>query len=162
MCILAYSSVSLTSRDFCQILRSSRSTAPSCFCRPFTAKTPQKSGRMCNRITAHARRYDYHLVRASPRHPASVRTCLMGLPVLFRFLAHSLTTFGRWGCGERCHLSHVVGDSAVILSGMSRQMALKRAQKLSDARNGLKCPSGHGRRENALQTLSGGQARRYP
>ncbi|MHA0487088.1 hypothetical protein ACXZA0_26235, partial [Escherichia coli] len=20
----------------------------------------------------------------------------------FRFLAHSLTTFGRWGCGERC------------------------------------------------------------
>ncbi|KAB3471250.1 rep protein, partial [Escherichia coli] len=29
----------------------------------------------------------------------------MWFPVLFRFLAHSLTTFGRWGCGERCHLS---------------------------------------------------------
>ena len=27
--------------------------------------------RMCNRITAHARRYDYHLVRAAPRHPAN-------------------------------------------------------------------------------------------
>ena len=26
---------------------------------------------MCNRITAHARLYDYHLVRASPRHPAN-------------------------------------------------------------------------------------------
>ncbi|EOM5797638.1 hypothetical protein ACNCMH_004924 [Escherichia coli] len=24
---------------------------------------------MCNRITAHARLYDYHLVRALPRHP---------------------------------------------------------------------------------------------
>ena len=47
----------------------------------------------------------------------------MWFPVHFRFLAHSLTTFGRWGCGERCHLSYVVGDSAVILSGMSRQIA---------------------------------------
>ena len=34
-------------------------------------------------------------------------------------------TFGRWGCGERCHLSHAVGDSAVVLSGMSRQIALQ-------------------------------------
>ncbi|TPC76057.1 rep protein, partial [Salmonella enterica subsp. enterica serovar Goldcoast] len=25
----------------------------------------------------------------------------MWFPVHFRFLAHSLTTFGRWGCGER-------------------------------------------------------------
>ncbi|EBN1767411.1 nikA protein, partial [Salmonella enterica] len=24
---------------------------------------------MCNCITAHARLYDYHLVRAAPRHP---------------------------------------------------------------------------------------------
>ncbi|EPA8663581.1 hypothetical protein ACQ7RN_004518 [Escherichia coli] len=24
---------------------------------------------------------------------------------LFRFLAHSLTTFGRWDCGERSHLT---------------------------------------------------------
>ncbi len=28
-------------------------------------------GRMCNRITAHAQPSDYHLVRASPRHPAN-------------------------------------------------------------------------------------------
>jgi hypothetical protein len=34
---------------------------------------------------------------------------------LFRFLAHSLTTFGRWGCGERYLLSHVVGKSVAIL-----------------------------------------------
>ncbi len=27
--------------------------------------------RMCNRITAHAQPSDYHLVRASPRHPAN-------------------------------------------------------------------------------------------
>ena len=27
--------------------------------------------RMCNCITAHARLYDYHLVRAAPRHPAN-------------------------------------------------------------------------------------------
>ncbi len=40
-----------------------------------------------------------------PRHPASVRTCSMWFPVHFRFLAHSLTTFGRWGCGERSDLS---------------------------------------------------------
>ena len=26
---------------------------------------------MCNCITAHARLYDYHLVRAAPRHPAN-------------------------------------------------------------------------------------------
>ncbi|PSY63508.1 hypothetical protein C7B18_27365 [Escherichia coli] len=25
----------------------------------------------------------------------------MPVPAHFRFLAHSLTTFGRWGCGER-------------------------------------------------------------
>ncbi|HHW0486656.1 TPA: hypothetical protein ACURJN_005016, partial [Escherichia coli] len=66
-----------------------------------------------------------------------VRKCVMPIQAPFRFLAHSLATLGRWGCGERCQLSHVVGDSAVILSGTSRQIALKRAQKLSDARNGF-------------------------
>ncbi|MCV5178463.1 hypothetical protein OFC21_23645, partial [Escherichia coli] len=34
------------------------------------------------------------------RVSASIR-----VPVHFRFLAHSLTTFGRWGCGERSDLS---------------------------------------------------------
>ncbi|OOJ15684.1 hypothetical protein BMT90_26830, partial [Escherichia coli] len=32
------------------------------------------------------------------------------LAVKFRFLAHSLTTFGRWGCGERWRLSHNNGQ----------------------------------------------------
>ncbi len=71
--------------------------------------------RMWECRTAHAHSHIPHLVRASPRHPASVRKCSMWLPVLFRFLAHSLTTFGRWGCGERCHLSHVVSDSVAVL-----------------------------------------------
>ena len=68
----------------------------------------------------------------------------MWFPVLFRFLAHSLTTFGRWGCGERCHLSHVIGDSAVVLSGMSRQIALqtlsealRRTKRVLNARQGM-------------------------
>ena len=68
----------------------------------------------------------------------------MWFPVLFRFLAHSLTTFGRWGCGERCHLSHVVGDSVVVLSGMSRQIApqtrseaLRHTKRVLNARQGM-------------------------
>ena len=44
----------------------------SCFC---DAQKPRNGGnfrdRMCNCITAHARLYDYHLVRAAPRHPAN-------------------------------------------------------------------------------------------
>ena len=68
----------------------------------------------------------------------------MWFPGLFRFLAHSLTTFGRWGCGERCHLSHVVGDSVVVLSGMSRQIApqtrseaLRHTKRVLNARQGM-------------------------
>ncbi|CNO41224.1 Uncharacterised protein [Salmonella enterica subsp. enterica serovar Typhimurium str. DT104] len=34
-------------------------------------QTRRNRDRMCNRITAHARLYDYHLVRASPRHLAN-------------------------------------------------------------------------------------------
>ncbi|EFC6933441.1 hypothetical protein GW737_27050 [Escherichia coli] len=37
---------------------------------------------------------------------APVRKENMHVLALFRFLAHSLTTFGRWGCGERNQLSH--------------------------------------------------------
>lgn len=55
-------------------------------------------------------------------------------------------TFGRWGCGERCHLSHVIGDSAVVLLGMSRQIAL---QTLSEA---LRCTK---RVLNARQGMEG-------
>ena len=71
-------------------------------------------------------------------------------------------TFGRWGCGERCHLSHAVGDSAVVLSGMSRQIALQtRSEALRRTRRGL----------NARQGMEGAKtlterfrrsARRYP
>ncbi len=35
-----------------------------------TVTGPQRD-RMCNRITSHARQYDYRLVRAAPRHPAN-------------------------------------------------------------------------------------------
>ena len=63
-------------------------------------------------------------------------------------------TFGRWGCGERCHLSHAVGDSAVVLSGMSRQIALQTRSEASQTHEaGFKCPSGHGRRENAYRAF---------
>ena len=86
----------------------------------------------------------------------------MWFPVLFRFLAHSLTTFGRWGCGERINLSHVVGNFIVVLLEMSRLVAPEtRSQTLRRTKRVLKCPSGHGRRENAYRG-SGGQARRSP
>ncbi|WP_415358432.1 hypothetical protein [Escherichia coli] len=34
---------------------------------------------------------------------AAERKCPGPVMVPFRFLDHSLTTFGRWVCGERCH-----------------------------------------------------------
>ncbi len=66
----------------------------------------------------------------------------------FRFSSASSPTrsltFGRWGCGERCHLSHVVGDPGVVLLGMSRQIApqtrskaLRRTKRVLDARQGM-------------------------
>nr|AYU70374.1 hypothetical protein D0362_00171 [Escherichia coli] len=61
----------------------------------------------------------------------------MWFPVLFRFLAHSLTNVRSLGCGERCHLSHVVGDSAVVLSGISRQIALQTRSEALRRTNGL-------------------------
>ena len=95
----------------------------------------------CNR---HPRRYSVcHLVRASPRHPASVRTCSMWFPVLSASSPTRSLTFGRWGCGERCHLSHVVGDSAVVLSGISRQIALQtRSEALRRTKRGLNARQG--------------------
>ena len=100
----------------------------------------------------------------------------MWFPVLFRFLAHSLTTFGRWGCGERCHLSHVVGDPVVILSGMSRQIAPEtRSEALRRTRRGLNARQGMEGAKNAYrgfqevrradtpnQGLSGRQEPRQP
>ncbi|WP_250693249.1 hypothetical protein [Escherichia coli] len=40
------------------------------------------------------------------KNAAAVRKENMPVLAHFRFLAHSLTTFGRWGCGERILLSH--------------------------------------------------------
>ena len=68
----------------------------------------------------------------------------MWFPVLSASSPTRSLTFGRWGCGERCHLSHVIGDSAVVLSGMSRQIALqtlsealRRTKRVLNARQGM-------------------------
>ena len=137
------------------------------FCRPFTVKLRRNRDRMCkcNTVT----RDDIPFAIWSGLRPDTPYQCVRA-QCGFRFSSASSPTrsltFGRWGCGERCHLSHVNGDSAVVLSGMSRQIAL---QTLSDAlrrsqthETGFKCPSGHERREKRLQRVLGGQARRYP
>ena len=129
--------------------------------RVFAVRSPLKRlrnrDRMCNRITAHARRYDYHLVRASPRHPDTPHQCVSA-QCGFRFSSASSPTrsltFGRWGCGERCHLSHVVGDSAVVLSGMSRQIALQtRSEALRRTRRGLNARQGMEGAKNAYRAF---------
>ena len=114
------------------------------FCRPFTVKTPQKIGTGCaNVIPSPATIFRLPSGQGFARHPASVRTCSMWFPVLFRF-AHSLTTFGRWGCGERINLSHVVGNFIVVLLEMSRLVApetrsqtLRRTKRVLNARQGM-------------------------
>jgi len=64
----------------------------------FAVRSPLKRLRNRDRMwecrTAHTHSDIPHLVRASPRHPASVRKCSMWLPVLFRFLVDSLATLG--------------------------------------------------------------------
>ena len=87
----------------------------------------------------------------------------MWFPVHFRFLAHSLTTFGRWGCGEQINLSHVVGNFIVVLLEMSRLVAPEtRSQTLRRTKRVLNARQGMEGREKRLQRLSGGQARRSP
>ena len=116
--------------------------------RVFAVRSPLKrlrnQDRMCNRITAHARRYDYHLVRASPRHPASVRKCSMWLPVLFRFLIDSLATLGHRlaASGITSRMLSVI--PVLFFFGESPDSPLKRAQKalrrtkrVLDARQGM-------------------------
>ncbi|MDZ7117279.1 rep protein, partial [Escherichia coli] len=98
----------------------------------------------------------------------------------FRFSSASSPTrsltFGRWGCGERCHLSHVVGDSAVALSGMSRQIApqtrseaLRRTKRVLNARQGMEGAKNAYRESQEVrradtpnQGLSGRQEPRQP
>ncbi len=72
----------------------------------------------------------------------------------FRFSSASSPTrsltFGRWGCGERCQLSHVAGDSAVVLLGMSRQIASQtRSEAFRRTKRGL----------NARQGMEGAKTR---
>ena len=76
----------------------------------------------------------------------------------FRFSSASSPTrsltFGRWGCGERCHLSHAVGESAVVLSGMSRQIALQtRSEALRRTRRGLNARQGMEGAKNAYRAF---------
>ncbi|MCD4293658.1 hypothetical protein KX522_26450, partial [Escherichia coli] len=67
----------------------------------------------------------------------------MPIQVPFRFLAHSRAwRLGRWGCGERCHLSHIVDDPDLI-SGDRVAGHLLNALRTSQAhKTGSKCPSG--------------------
>ena len=97
----------------------------------------------------------------TPRICASVLNVTSGSLPLPRPLARSLT-FGRWGCGERCHLSHVVGDSAVILSGMSRQEPRQPpAKPICTAQAAIRLVGG--RRPSMLQRWgSGVLPRRFP
>ena len=115
--------------------------------RVFAVRSPLKRlrnrDRMCNRITAHARRYDYHLVRASPRHPASVRKCSMWLPVLFRFLVDLLATLGHRlvASGITSRMLSVIpvlffGDESPD-SPQTRSKALRRTKRVLDARQGM-------------------------
>ena len=62
------------------------------------------------------------------------------LPLPRRFARYARSST----CGERCHLSHVVGDPVVVLSGMSRQIALqtrsealRRTKRVLNARQGM-------------------------
>ena len=115
------------------------------FCRPFTVKLRRNRDRMCkcNTVT----RDDIPFAIWSGLHPDTPHQCVRAQCGFRFFSASSPTrslTFGRWGCGERCHLSHVIGDSAVVLSGMSRQIALqtlsealRRTKRVLNARQGM-------------------------
>lgn len=79
-------------------------------------------------------------------------------------------------CGERCHLSHVVGDPVVVLSGMSRQIALqtrsealRRTKRVLNARQGMEGAKNAYRGSQEVrradtpnQGLSGRQEQRQP
>lgn len=77
----------------------------------------------------------------TPRISAYVLNVVSGsLPLPRRFARYARSST----CGERDHLSHVVGDPVVVLSGMSRQIApqtrsqaLRRTKRVLDARQGM-------------------------
>ena len=96
----------------------------------------------CNTVT----RDDIPFAIWSGLRPDTPHQCVRaqcGFRFFFRFSPTRSLTFGRWGCGERCHLSHVVGDSAVVLSGISRQIALQtRSEALRRTKRGLNARQG--------------------
>ena len=97
----------------------------------------------CNTVT----RDDIPFAIWSGLRPDTPHQCVRaqcGFRFFFRFLAHSLTNVRSLGLGgERCHLSHVVGDSAVVLSGISRQIALQtRSEALRRTKRGLNARQG--------------------
>ncbi len=125
------------------------------FCRPFTVNPRRNRDRMCkcNTVT----RDDIPFAIWSGLRPATPYQCVRA-QCGFRFSSASSPTrsltFGRWGCGERCHLSHVVGDSAVVLSGMSRQIALQtRSEALRRTRRGLNARQGMEGAKNAYRAF---------
>ena len=135
--------------------RGFRSTAPARFCRPFTVNPRRNRDRMCkcNTVT----RDDIPFAIWSGLRPDTPYQCVRA-QCGFRFSSASSPTrsltFGRWGCGERCHLSHVVGDSAVVLSGMSRQIALQtRSEALRRTRRGLNARQGMEGAKNAYRAF---------
>ena len=78
----------------------------------------------------------------------------MWFPVLFRFLAHSLTNVRSLGLRRAVPPSHAVGDSAVVLSGMSRQIALQtRSEALRRTRRGLNARQGMEGAKNAYRAF---------
>ena len=125
------------------------------FCRPFTVNPRRNRDRMCkcNTVT----RDDIPFAIWSELRPDTPYQCVRA-QCGFRFSSASSPTrsltFGRWGCGERCHLSHAVGDSAVVLSGMSRQIALQtRSEALRRTRRGLNARQGMEGAKNAYRAF---------
>ena len=94
------------------------------------------------------------------------------LPLPRRFARYARSST----CGERYHLSHVVGDPVVVLSGMSRQIALqtrsealRRTKRVLNARQGMEGAKNAYRGSQEVrradtpnQGLSGRQEQRQP
>ena len=87
----------------------------------------------------------------TPRISAYVLNVVSGsLPLPRRFARYARSST----CGERDHLSHVVGDPVVVLSGMSRQIALQtRSEALRRTRRGLNARQGMEGAKNAYRAF---------
>ena len=87
----------------------------------------------------------------TPRISAYVLNVVSGsLPLPRRFARYARSST----CGERYHLSHVVGDPVVVLSGMSRQIALQtRSEALRRTKRVLNARQGMGGAKNAYRAF---------